>query len=141
VRGRLGYSGGEVAKAGARVNGEATGWAVVGGERAGDGMGGTRDLTSGPGLPAGERREREREGAADRWGQVVKRGTGARSWAAWVVGGEGESGRGRGLGRIRPSRGGAGFSFSFFFFYFLFHISIFYFLFLFISFSFESTIC
>jgi hypothetical protein len=127
VRGRLGYSGGEVAKAGARVNGEATGWAVVGGERAGDGMGGTRDLTSGPGLPAGERREREREGAADRWGQVVKRGTGARSWAAWVVGGEGESGRGRGLGRIRPSRGGRVFPFPFSFsiFYFTFPFSIF----------------
>jgi hypothetical protein len=30
VRGRLGYSGGEVPEAGARVNGEATGRAVVG---------------------------------------------------------------------------------------------------------------
>jgi hypothetical protein len=55
VRGRLGYSGGEVAEAGAPVNGEGTGRAVVGGERAGEGMGGTRDLTSGPGLPVGER--------------------------------------------------------------------------------------
>jgi hypothetical protein len=76
-------------EAGARVNGEATGRAFVGGERAGEGMGGTRDLTSGPGLPAGERREREREGAADRWGRAVRRGAGARSWAAWAVGGEG----------------------------------------------------
>jgi hypothetical protein len=67
VRGRLGYSGGEVAEAGARVNGEETGRAVVGGERTGEGMGGTRDLTSRPGLSAGERRERERGGAADRW--------------------------------------------------------------------------
>jgi hypothetical protein len=122
VRGRLGYSGGEVAEAGARVNGEATGRVVVDGERAGEGMGGTMVLISGPGLPAGERRERERGGAADRWGWAVKRGAGARSWAAWAVGGEGGSGRRRGLGRIRPNRGGRV-------------------LFLFISFSFESTIC
>jgi hypothetical protein len=141
VRGRLGCNGGEVAEAGARVNGEATGRAVVGGEHAGEGMGGTRDLTSGPGLPAGERREREREGTADRWGRAVRHGAGARSWAAWAVGGEGggESGRGRGLGQIRPGRGGEGF----FLFLFLFSISHFHFLFLFlfISFSFESTIC
>jgi hypothetical protein len=123
VRGRLGYSGGEVAEAGARVNGEATGRVVVDGERAGEGMGGTMVLISGPGLPAGERRERERGGAADRWGWAVKRGAGARSWAAWAVGGEGGSGRRRGLGRIRPNRGGR----VFFLFLFLFHISIFYF--------------
>jgi hypothetical protein len=129
VRGRLGYSGGEVAEAGARVNGEATGRVVVDGERAGEGMGGTMVLISGPGLPAGERRERERGGAADRWGWAVKRGAGARSWAAWAVGGEGGSGRRRGLGRIRPSRGGR----VFFLFLFLFHISIFYF---FVSFYF-----
>jgi hypothetical protein len=129
VRGRLGYSGGEVAEAGARVNGEATGRVVVDGERAGEGMGGTMVLISGPGLPAGERRERERGGAADRWGWAVKRGAGARSWAAWAVGGEGGSGRRRGLGRIRPNRGGR----VFFLFLFLFHISIFYF---FVSFYF-----
>jgi hypothetical protein len=140
VRGRLGYSGGEVGEAGARVNGEATGWAVVGGEHAGEGMGRTKDLTSGPGLPAGERSEREREGAADRWGRAVRRGMGTRSWAAWAVGEEGGgNGRGRGLGRIRPSRGWEGF----FLFLFLFSISHFHFLFLFlfISFSFETTIC
>jgi hypothetical protein len=77
VRGWLGYSGGEVAEAGARVNGEEMGRAVVGGERAGEGMGGTRDLTSGPDQSAGERRERERGGAADRWGRVLRRGAGA----------------------------------------------------------------
>jgi hypothetical protein len=33
---------------------------VVSDERAGEDMGGTRGLTSGPGLPAKERRERER---------------------------------------------------------------------------------
>jgi hypothetical protein len=47
-------------RAGERVNGEETGRAVVGGERAGEDMGETRGLTSGPGLPAEERRERER---------------------------------------------------------------------------------
>jgi hypothetical protein len=58
VRGWLGYSGGEIAEVGASVNGEATGREVVGGERAGDGMGWTMVLTGGPGLPGGERRER-----------------------------------------------------------------------------------
>jgi hypothetical protein len=77
VRGRLGYSGGVVAKAGASVNGEATGREAVGGERAGDGMGGTMVLTGGPGLPGVERHERERGGAADRWGRVVRRGASA----------------------------------------------------------------
>jgi hypothetical protein len=134
VRGRLGYSGREVVEAGARVNGEETGRAVVGGERAGEGMGGTRDLTSRPGLPAGYRRERERGGAADRWGRAVRRGAGA--GVAGLLGPREERGEsGRGLGRIRPNRGGKGF--SFFFFCFLFLISHFYFYFLFISFSFE----
>jgi hypothetical protein len=106
---------------------------VVGDERAGEGMGGTRDLTGGPGLPARERRERERGGANDRWGRAVRRGAGARSWAAWAVGGEGGgSGRGRDLGQKRPSRGGEK---MFFLFLFLFLISHFYFHFLFISFS------
>jgi hypothetical protein len=131
---------GVVAEAGAHVNGEDMGWAVVGGERAGDDMGGTRDLTSGPGLPAGERRERERGGAADGWGRAIRRRRG-RCWAAWAAGGEGEAGARKGgwggLGRKWPSRGG---SFSFFFFCFLFLISIFYFYLFFISFSFESTI-
>jgi hypothetical protein len=84
VRGRLRYSGEEVAEAGARVNGEATGRAVVGGERAGEGMGGMMVRTGGPGLPVGERRKREREGAADRWGRAVRRSAGPRSWAAWA---------------------------------------------------------
>jgi hypothetical protein len=129
VRGRLGYSGGEVAEAGARVNGEETGRAVVGGDRAGEGMGGTRDLTSGPGLSAGERRKRERGGAGDRWGWAVRRNAG--TGVAGLLGPREErGGSGRGMGRIRPSRGGEGF-FSFFFFYFLFSISHFYFLFLF----------
>jgi hypothetical protein len=127
VRGRLGYSGGEAAEAGASVNGEAMGREAVGGERADDGMGETMVLTGGPRLPVGERRERERGGAADRWGRVVRRGAGARSWAAWAVGGEGGKKRARrGLGRKRPAEGEG---FSFFFFCFLFHFSIFYFCF------------
>jgi hypothetical protein len=139
VRGRLGYSGGEVAEAGASVNGEATGRAVVGGEHAGEGMGRTMVLTGGAGLPVGERREREREGATDRWGRLScaararaagplgpgRRGGNADAGATWARNGRSEGGR----------------VFFFFFFCFLFHISIFYFLFLFISFSFESTIC
>jgi hypothetical protein len=47
-------------RASERINGEETRWAVVGGERAGEDMGGTRGLTSGPGLPVKERCERER---------------------------------------------------------------------------------
>jgi hypothetical protein len=138
VRGRLGYYGGVVADAGASVNGEAMGREAVGGERAGDGMGGTKVLTSGPGLPVGERHGRERGGAADRWGRFVRCGAGARSWAAWA--GEERGGRvgAHGLGQNWPSRGGrVFFSFSVFYFPF-FH---FLFLFLFISFSFDSTIC
>jgi hypothetical protein len=127
VRGRLGYSGGEVAEAGASVNGEATGREVVGGERAGDGMGGTMVLTGGPGLPVGERRERERGGAADRWGRAVRRGAGARSWAAWAVGGEGGK---AGAARFGPDTAQPrGKAFSFFFFSFLFHFSNLYFCF------------
>jgi hypothetical protein len=113
---------------------------VVGGERVGEGMGGTMVLTGGSGLPVGERCERERGGAADRWGRVVRRGAGVRSWAAWA--GE-ERGGTRARARLGPETAeprGEGFSF-FFFFCFLFHFSIFIFLFLFISFSFESTIC
>jgi hypothetical protein len=125
VRGRLGYSGEEVAEAGARVNGEATGRAMVGGERAGEGMGGTMVLTGGPGLPVGEWREREREGAADRWGRAVRRSAGARNWAAWA--GE-ERGKMRAWARLGPEttqlRGE-----GFFLFLFLFSISHFHFLF------------
>jgi hypothetical protein len=124
---------GEVAEAGARVNGEETGRAVVGGERAGEGMGGTRDLTSGPGLPAGERRERERGGVATGWGWVVRRERG-RCWAAWAAEGDGEAPRKRGgesgLGRNGPAEGEEFFLFSVFYFSFPFSIFIsFYFLF------------
>jgi hypothetical protein len=125
VRGRLGYSGGEVAEAGASVNGEATGRAVVGGKHAGEGMGGTMVLTGGPGLPVGERREREREGAAIRWGRAVRRGAGARSWAAWAREERGK--RGRDLGQKRPSQGPR--EGGFFLFLFLFSFSHFHFLF------------
>jgi hypothetical protein len=126
VRGRLGYSGGVVAEAGASVNGEATGREAVGGERVSDGLGGTTVLTGGPGLPVGEWCERERGGAADWWGRVVRRGAGARSWAAWVGEERGEKWARRGLGQKRPSRGGRVFPFSFSVFYFT---SIFYFCF------------
>jgi hypothetical protein len=123
VRGRLGYSGGVVAEAGASVNGEATGREAVDGERAGDGMGRTMVLTGGPGLPEGEWRERERGGAADWWGRVVRCGAGARNWA---VGGEGGSGRGAVWAKNGPAEGERVFPFSFSVFYFA---SIFYFCF------------
>jgi hypothetical protein len=139
VRGWLGYSGGEVAEAGESVNGEATGREAVGGEPAGDGMGEMMVLTGGPGLPVGERRERERGGAADRWGQAVRRDASACCWAswAWEEGGE-EAGAARFGPKTAQPRGE-----GFFLFLFLFSISLFHFLFLFlfISFSFESTIC
>jgi hypothetical protein len=106
---------------------------VVGGERAGEVMGGTMGLTGGPGLPAEERRERERGGAAAGWGRGVRRGRGHVMLGFLGRGMErGRGGRvrgGSGLGRKRPSRGG---SFSFFF-VFIFSISHFSFLFLFLS--------
>jgi hypothetical protein len=113
-------------------------------------MGGTRGLTGGPRLPAEERRERERGGAADGWGRPVslsgaREGSAADGWGRGVRRGRGRAmlgclGRGRergrggctregsGLGWKRPSRAGDSFSF-FYFFYFLFLISIFYFFF------------
>jgi hypothetical protein len=111
---------------------------VVGGERAGEDMGETRGLTSGPGLPTGERRERERGGAADGWGPAVRRGCGRAKRGCLGHGRErGERARERGewLGPENgPTEGG-----EFFLFLFLFSIShsYFLFLFLFISFSFE----
>jgi hypothetical protein len=125
VRGRLGYSGGGVAEAGASVNGEATGREAVGGERAGDVMGETMVLTGGPGLPVGERRERERV-------EPLTGGAGlsgaARAHAAGPLGPweeRGEAGAARFGPKTAQPRGGKGF--SFFFFCFLFHFSIFYF--------------
>jgi hypothetical protein len=125
VRGRLGYSGGELAEASARVNGEEMGRAVVGGECAGEGMGRTRDLTSGPGQSAGEQRERERGGAADRWGRVVRRGAGA----AEPLGPLEERRGTRARARLGPEpaqpRGGEKMFFPFSVFYFSFPFSIF----------------
>jgi hypothetical protein len=103
---------------------------VVGGERAGEVMVGTRGLTGGPGLPAEERRERGRGGAADGWGRGVRRGRGHAMLGCL--------GHGRERGRGGHARGGewrgpeaaqprGGEFFLFFFFYFLFLISIFYF--------------
>jgi hypothetical protein len=138
VRGRLGYSGGVVAEAGASVNGEATGREAVGGERTGDGMGGTMVLIGGPGLPEGEWRERERGGATDRWAGL--------SGAVWARAAgplgplEERGGSGRGAVWAKNGRAEGERVFSFFFFCFLFHFH-FLFLFLFISFSFEPTIC
>jgi hypothetical protein len=124
----------EVAEASARINGEETRRAVVGGERVGEGMGGTRDLTSGPGLSAGERRERERGGAADRWGRAVRRGVGegvAGLLGLWEE--RGGAGAGAAWAGNGPAEGG-GNVFPFTFFCFLFLISIFYFYFLLFSF-------
>jgi hypothetical protein len=105
---------------------------VVGGEHAGEGMGGRMVLTGGPGLPVGERRERERGGAADRWGQAIRCG------AARVAGplGPGEE-WGKTRARLGPEtaqpRGEdffSFFSFSVFYFTFPFFIFVsFYFLF------------
>jgi hypothetical protein len=74
----------------------------------------------------GERREREREGVADRWGWAVRRGTGARSWAAWAGEERGEAGAAR-FGPETAQLRGEGFSFFFLFsvFYFTFPFSIF----------------
>jgi hypothetical protein len=130
VRRRLGYSGGVAAEAGASVNGEATGREAVGGEHAGDGMGGTMVLTGRPGLPVGERRERETGGAADRWGRVVRRGAGACSWAAWA----GEEGGRAGAARFGPESALARGERFFLFFCFVFPFSIFYFCFFLFSF-------
>jgi hypothetical protein len=103
---------------------------VVGGERAGEDMGETRSLTSGPGQPAGERREREWGGAADGWGPAVRRGRGRAKLGCLGRGRERGSGRERGGEWLGPENGPAeGESFSFFYFYFLFLILIFYFYF------------
>jgi hypothetical protein len=106
---------------------------VVGGERAGESMGGMRDLTSGPGLLAGERREREREGAGL---SGAARARAAGPLGPWEE--RGEAGVGAVWAGYGPAEGE-----GFFLFLFLFSISHFHFLFLllFISFSFESTIC
>jgi hypothetical protein len=109
---------------------------VVGGEHADEDMGETRGLTSGPGLPAGERREREKGGAADGWGPAV----GRRRAKLGCLGrgrerGERARERGSGLGRkMAQTRGGEVFLFLFLFS--IYH-SYFIFIFLFISFSFE----
>jgi hypothetical protein len=133
------YNGGVVAEASASVNGEATGHEAVGGERAGDGMGGTMVLTGRPGLPVGERRERERGGAADRWGGLS---SAARARAAGPLEPWEERGR-AGAARFGPKSAQPRGRVFLIFFLFLFSISFFHFLFLFlfISFSFESTIC
>jgi hypothetical protein len=108
---------------------------VVGGERAGEVMGGTRGLTGGPRLPAEEQRERGRGGAADEWGRGVRRGRGRVMLGCLGRGRErGRGGRARGgsgLGRKRASRGGSFSFFFFFYFSFLFSISISFYLFFF----------
>jgi hypothetical protein len=102
---------------------------VVGSERAGEDMGGTRGLTSGPGLPAEERRERERGGAADGRARGVRRGRGRAMLGflgrsrGWGGAGAQEGGKWLGLEAAQPR--GESFYF-FFFFYFLFLISNFY---------------
>jgi hypothetical protein len=115
---------------------------VVGSERAGEDMGGTRGLTSGPGLPAEERRERERGGAADGRARGVRRGRGRAMLGflgrsrGWGGAGAQEGGKWLGLEAAQP-RGESFSFFSFSIFYFSFLISI---LFLFIPFSFEQQI-
>jgi hypothetical protein len=97
---------GEVAEAGARVNGKETGRAVVGGERAGEGMGGMRDLMSGPGL-SDAAQARALLGCLGRG----RRGGGAAgAGAAWAGNG--------------PAEGGMFFPFSVFYYSFPFSIFI-----------------
>jgi hypothetical protein len=103
---------------------------VVGGERAGEDMGEMRGVTSGPGLPAGERREREGEEQLTGGGGLS--GAGAEALCGLLGPREGEGGSGRArAGEVTwagnsPAEGG---EFFFFYFYFLFLISIFYFYF------------
>jgi hypothetical protein len=106
---------------------------VVGGERASEDMGETRGLTSRPRLPTGERRERERGGAADGWGPAVRRGR-AKLGRGRERGGPGVREGGVAWAGKWPSRGGGRvfpFSISIFYFSFLFSISISFYLLLF----------
>jgi hypothetical protein len=90
---------------------------VVGGEHAGEGMGGTMVLKGGPGLREGEWRERERGGSADRRARAARPlGPGRRG---------GKTRARRDLGQKRPSRWGRVFPFSFSIFYFTFPFCIF----------------
>jgi hypothetical protein len=79
---------------------------VIDGDCAGEVTGGTKGLTGGPELPAGERRERERGGAANGWGRSV---SGERR-GAW-----------EGAGPETAQPGGKVFSFFFSIFYFYFY--------------------
>jgi hypothetical protein len=94
-------------------------------------MGGMRDLTSGPGLLAGERREREREGAGL---SGAARARAAGPLGPWEE--RGEAGGGAVWAGSGPAEGGRVFPFSFSVFYFTFPFSIFvtfYFLFFWIN--------
>jgi hypothetical protein len=104
--------------------------AVVGGERAGNDMGGTRGLTRGPGC---QRKSDERgrgEGRLTGGPRVTGAGAGARCWAAWAAGGGGEEQAregGKWLGPKAAQPRGESFSFfpfSIFYFSFLISISI-----------------
>jgi hypothetical protein len=77
----------------------------------------------------GAAREGEREESLTSGAGLSGGGRGARGWAVWAVGGEGEKrGRGAGWARMGTAEGGEGFSF------FLFSISFFYFGFFLFSF-------
>jgi hypothetical protein len=142
---RAGGGGGEgtaraqwrgVARAGARLNGEATGREGLGGGCAGDGMGETKELTGGAKLPERGSGARGRGRDVDGRGPDVSEARDARSWAAWA-GERGGGNRGRagtGWAGFGPAEEGGSFSFSFLFLILLF--SFFYFCF----FSFESKI-
>jgi hypothetical protein len=97
---------------------------VVGGERAGEDMGGTRGLTSGPELPA-EEWKRERVGAADGRARGVRRGRG-RAMLGCLGRGRGRGGEERARERGEMAWAGSGPAEgveSFSFFPFLFSIS------------------
>jgi hypothetical protein len=127
VRGRLGHSGGGLLGPVHALMARREG---LGGGCAGDGMGETKELTSGAKLQERGSSARGRERDTDGRGPDVSEARGARSWAAWAGerGGEARA-RGGWLGRIRSSRGWGG-RFLFFFSFsnsnsFLFPFSIF----------------
>jgi hypothetical protein len=81
---------------------------VVGGECAGEVMGGMRGLMGGPRLQAEERRERERGGAADGWADRSAGAGSARGRGARLTGGPGWQARARDAGLLGPREGEGG---------------------------------
>ena len=139
MRGRLGYSGGVVAEAGASLNGEATGREALGGERAGEAWARTTELTGGPGLPEREWHEGERVESLTGGAGLSEEARAREAGPPGPGRGEGKRGRAELVGPDSAQPRG-GFSFSFLFLISNSFLFLFLFLFLFVSFSFESKI-